>query len=163
VAKIASASNVFVDHTFLIARFSDQINNVENIRKKQRLEEILDSFYQRPFPPRYFTTNSEVSRSITNVFRETKSTLETSSFINRLVSSNNPQIEVGILTRRMYIKAIEEYRNIHSAYFEIGLQFLGLSSVMFIIENRHYNIREAISLDDRFHKISEIIGIHVYS
>ena len=154
---------VFVDHTFLIAIFSAPSSNTEKQRKRRRAQEIIELFNQRPIPPKFITANSEVSRSITYILRDTKSSLETSSFINRLISSSDPRIEVKILTRKVYNKAIEEYRYIHSPYYSIELEFLGLCSVLYVAENHQLNIKEIISLDNRFKEIGKLIDAHVYS
>ncbi len=159
---MAKTTNVFVDHTFLIARFGSHSNDTEKLRRKQRSLEIFDLFSQKPFPPKYFTTNSEVSRSITNIFRETNSSIETVNFINRLKSSVDPRLEVKMVTRKVYKSAINEYRFIGSPYYEIGLEFLGLCSVLFIVENKHFNIREIFSFDDKTREIKDIIGVNVY-
>jgi hypothetical protein len=159
---VAKTPNVFIDHTFLIARFGNPSNDIEKLRRNRRSLEIFDLFNQRPFPPKYITTNSEVSRSITNIFRETDSSIETVSFINRLVSSNNPPIEVKMVTKKVYNNAIKEYRFVDSSYYEIGLEFLGLCSILFIVENKHFNIREVFSFDDKIRKIKDYIGVSVY-
>jgi hypothetical protein len=50
-----------------------------------------------------------------------------------------------------------------SPYYTAEFQFLGLSSIFFITEKKHLNIREMISFDAKFDKAADLIGISVYS
>jgi hypothetical protein len=63
----------------------------------------------------------------------------------------------------VFIKAVTEYRDVGSAYYSIGMQFLGLSSILYISEYPHLNIKEAISFDDKFVAAGDIVGISVYN
>lgn len=159
---MAIVPNVFVDHTFLIARFAEAETEPQN-RLRQRCIDIVDTFQSRPFPPKFYSTNTEFSRSITNVFRETGSSLKTSLFINRTISSVDPRIHIQILTKKVFSRSISEYRMVDSPYYGAGFQFLGLSTIFFMTENKHFNIREMISFDDKFVQAAELIGISVYS
>ena len=119
--------NAFADHTFLTSYFIDDPDDVGHQKRHQRSLEIVQDLRSRPYTPKIYTTNSEVSRATTNVIRKYGDPLTSTIFINRLISSAEPRIRIRTLTKKIYMKALTELRLINSPYYSLACEFLDLT------------------------------------
>ena len=158
-----SSYNIFVDHTFLVACFCASVNSDQHVARQARATELLEEFFTRLPPPKFYTTSSEVSRAITNVFRQT-GPAETVKFIDKLTSSSRPRIRIKMVSWRVMNAALEEFRQEASPYYKIGCEFLDLTSFFFIMQNRNrFEIREIVAFHDHFAQVQQIMKVTVYS
>ena len=146
--------NVFVDHTFLFALYLESTNT-------PRAKELLDSLYLRFPRPKLYTTNLEVIRTITKVYKESKSNKRQSAIDcqNRIISSN--VIKVRMIDRAVFHQTLEEFKKKELENFTGEL--LELSSCIFIRENSELNIKEYYGFHSDVAFLSGYMGFQYYN
>ena len=146
--------NVFVDHTFLFALCIESTNT-------QRAKELFKSLSVRFPRPKLYTTNTEVIRTITKVYKESKSHKRQRALDcqHRIISSN--VIKVRMVDRAVFQQTLEQFKKEEMENFTGEL--LELSSCIFIRENPDLKIEEYYGFHTDVAFLSKYIGFRYYN